>query len=228
MIRSPSLFHVLLTNCSQYPTYANELQEVEMNFWTLKDETTFREYLSLAGYGVKQNQHGRFEVLEHHGMVKMFAQDMGVSSRTVYRWYQHNNAPGYIMKVLKIMSGYLDEIHPLWKDYGINRATGELFSKEDPTLNFTPALLKSASWFRSRASDYESLKLRLENDRAQFEESKKEQFGNYIKEIENATQKAASDAIRALLDLSPPSPDMDKLRDDLAVYREDKLTHKRR
>lgn len=213
MIRSPSLFHVLLTNCSQYPTYANELQEVEMNFWTLKDETTFREYLSLAGYGVKQNQHGRFEVLEHHGMVKMFAQDMGVSSRTVYRWYQHNNAPGYIMKVLKIMSGYLDEIHPLWKDYGINRATGELFSKQDPTINFTPETLRHAMWYRKRAADYQSLKNRLEHDREQFEESKKEQFGNYIKEIESATQKAASDALRSLLNLDAPQVPDNKINE---------------
>jgi len=174
-----------------------------MNFFSLKDQTTFRDYLVFNGYSTTKTLDTGYTVLSVHQTLKLFADDIGISVRTARRWYDKNEAPKYIMKLLYIMYGYMEEIHPLWKGFGINRKTGELFCQDSPTMRFTPSLLHSAYWHRERAGDYNRLMLKLETEREKLKDEKQKNVAQYLDVIEEATKKAASDALRAVLGIEP-------------------------
>lgn len=78
-------------------------------------------------------------------------ESIGVSRRTWTRWLKGTSRiPTAVILLARILSGSLDELHPTWQGWTINRRTGELVDPEG--IAHTPATIRTWHWTAQQLS----------------------------------------------------------------------------
>lgn len=176
-----------------------------MDFFSLKDERTFRDLLFYAGYyrSRKNDTDQRYDDLR--ATLDAFAENTGVSIRTAQRYWREDSCPKIYRKYLLIKTGYMGEIHPLWEGYGIHAKGGYIFSNkiDNPKYNFTPKDLNSIFWLRERANDYLKLSESLEREKEELKKLQKGEISKHLYEIQETATHAVQDAIKNILGEQP-------------------------
>lgn len=178
-----------------------------MDFFSNKEHQTFKDLLFHAGYFRARNNPHDERRQDTAETLNAFALDVGISMRTAQRYWKENKCPLIYMKYLYILNGHMGEIHPLWDGFGINAKSGHIFSNkiDNPKYEFKPKDLNSIFWLRERAHDYEKLQHSLEREKKHLKGLQKGELAKHIGTIEIAANKAAKEAINAILNIDQPN-----------------------
>lgn len=113
-----------------------------------------------------------FDDLNHVRFLPGRHRTAGVSRRTWRRWMRgETRIPPAVVTLARILSGSLDELHPEWAGWILNRRTGELVDPEG--VAHTPASVRAWHWtagelsaLRGRENQTNIRRLKTGNDGA--------------------------------------------------------------